>query len=131
MQGLTLSVIEILQQIYKDIQSVRQDVASPCKASEPRKSFSDSECKEKDSKEKEKTVNPSKEAEKELIESTSNVCAKKDFSAEDWSGWSLEDREKIICIFSKVFLLNFPLYVAFKHSLQSKIDVSIAYLIFF
>ncbi|KAM7288964.1 ubiquitin carboxyl-terminal hydrolase 34 [Ixodes scapularis] len=37
-------------------------------------------------------------------------------------GWSLEDQEKLLHFASKVFLLNFPLYVAFKHSLHSKLE---------
>ncbi|CAL1294964.1 unnamed protein product [Larinioides sclopetarius] len=125
-QGLALSIIEILQQIVKDIKALKNDqppTVSIPKINEPKKIASDGENKEKDSKEKEKTNNSSsKETEKESTESNSSVCAKKDFLAEDWNSWSSEDREKIICIFSKVFLLNFPLYVAFKHSLQSKID---------
>ncbi|GIX80710.1 ubiquitin carboxyl-terminal hydrolase 34 [Caerostris darwini] len=123
-QGLSLSIIEVLQQIANDTKVLKNDQSSSIgstKANESRKNASDSESKEKDSKEKEKINNcSSKETEKELSES--NVCTKKDFAAEDWSLWSSEDKEKVICIFSKVFLLNFPLYVAFKHSLQSKMD---------
>ncbi|KAL1414801.1 hypothetical protein MTO96_007262 [Rhipicephalus appendiculatus] len=37
-------------------------------------------------------------------------------------GWSLDDQEKLLHFASKVFLLNFPLYVAFKHSLHSKLE---------
>ncbi|XP_076312719.1 ubiquitinyl hydrolase 1 puf isoform X2 [Tachypleus tridentatus] len=36
--------------------------------------------------------------------------------------WSLEEKEKLFHFVSKVFLLNFPLYVAFKHSIHSKIE---------
>lgn len=38
-------------------------------------------------------------------------------------GWSLDDQEKLLHFASKVFLLNFPLYMAFKHSLHSKLEV--------
>ncbi|GFW68797.1 ubiquitin carboxyl-terminal hydrolase 34 [Trichonephila clavipes] len=127
-QGLALSIIEILQQIVKDIKLLKYEQsssASNTKTNETKKNAF-GENKEKDSKEKEKVSNcSSKEAEKDSTESNLNISVKKDFSVEDWSLWSSEDKEKIICIFSKVFLLNFPLYVAFKHSLQSKIDVSI------
>ncbi|KAG8236172.1 hypothetical protein J437_LFUL013438, partial [Ladona fulva] len=36
--------------------------------------------------------------------------------------WNMEEREKLFQFLSKVFLLNFPLYVAYKHSVQSKVD---------
>lgn len=32
------------------------------------------------------------------------------------------ERDKLLILVSKVFLLNFPLYVAFKHTVQSKVD---------
>lgn len=127
---MALSIVEILQQIIKDIRILKYDKPpsiSNSKASESGKDVPGSESKEKDSKEKEKVNScSSKETEKESIESNLNISPKKE--VEDWSSWSLEDREKIICIFSKVFLLNFPLYVAFKHSLQSKIDVSMLHI---
>ncbi|KAG8184718.1 hypothetical protein JTE90_019322 [Oedothorax gibbosus] len=123
-QGLGLSIIEVLQQIIKDIRLLKYDklpTISGSKTSESRKDVPGSENKEKDSKEKEAVNSCSpKETEKVFIESNLSTSPKKE--AEDWSSYSLEDKEKIICIFSKVFLLNFPLYVAFKHSLQSKIE---------
>ncbi|UYV82777.1 USP34 [Cordylochernes scorpioides] len=36
--------------------------------------------------------------------------------------WTLEDKEKLLQFASKVFLLNFPLYMAFKHSVHSKLE---------
>ncbi|XP_071450552.1 ubiquitin carboxyl-terminal hydrolase 34 [Hetaerina americana] len=36
--------------------------------------------------------------------------------------WGMEEREKLFQFLSKIFLLNFPLYVAYKHSVQSKVD---------
>ncbi|XP_052133303.1 ubiquitin carboxyl-terminal hydrolase puf isoform X2 [Frankliniella occidentalis] len=36
--------------------------------------------------------------------------------------WSFEDIEKLLTFVSKVFLLNFPLYVVYKHSLQAKLE---------
>lgn len=32
------------------------------------------------------------------------------------------ERDKLLILVSKIFLLNFPLYVAFKHTVQSKVD---------
>lgn len=32
------------------------------------------------------------------------------------------ERDKLLILVSKIFLLNFPLYVAFKHTIQSKVD---------
>lgn len=36
--------------------------------------------------------------------------------------WSMQEKEKLLHFLSKVFLLNFPLYVAYKHSVQSKLE---------
>lgn len=32
------------------------------------------------------------------------------------------ERDKLLILVSKIFLLNFPLYVAYKHSIQAKLD---------
>ncbi|GIY06466.1 ubiquitinyl hydrolase 1 [Caerostris darwini] len=67
-QGLSLSIIEVLQQIANDTKVLKNDQSSSIgstKANESRKNASDSESKEKDSKEKEKINNcSSKETEK-------------------------------------------------------------------
>lgn len=55
---------------------------------------------EKDDKETEKEKNP--EDEQENIEVT--------------------ERDKLLILVSKIFLLNFPLYVAYKHTIQAKLD---------
>lgn len=34
----------------------------------------------------------------------------------------IQERDKLLILVSKIFLLNFPLYVAFKHTLQVKLD---------
>ncbi|XP_035208134.1 ubiquitin carboxyl-terminal hydrolase puf-like, partial [Stegodyphus dumicola] len=127
-QGLALSIIEILQQVAKDIKLRKYDqlsLADSAKNNDLRKSTSDNESKENELKEKDKVVNnnSSEETEKDSVELKLNHTAKKE-SSEDWSSWSLEDKEKILSFFSKVFLLNFPLYMAFKHSMQSKLDVN-------
>lgn len=36
--------------------------------------------------------------------------------------WSMQQREKLMHIVSKIFLLNFPLYLASKHSTLSRLD---------
>lgn len=36
--------------------------------------------------------------------------------------WSMQQREKLMHILSKIFLLNFPLYLACKHSALSRLD---------
>lgn len=34
----------------------------------------------------------------------------------------IQERDKLLILVSKIFLLNFPLYVAFKHTIQVKLD---------
>lgn len=41
---------------------------------------------------------------------------------EDTEVWSMPQKEKLMHIVSKVFLLNFPLYLACKHSALSRLD---------
>jgi ubiquitin carboxyl-terminal hydrolase 34 len=36
--------------------------------------------------------------------------------------WTIQDMEKLLHFLSKVFLLNFPLYAAYKQSLQTKME---------
>lgn len=43
-------------------------------------------------------------------------------STEDTEIWSMQQKEKLMHIVSKVFLLNFPLYLACKHSALSRLD---------
>uniref|UniRef100_A0A2A4JVP1 SEC7 domain-containing protein n=1 Tax=Heliothis virescens TaxID=7102 RepID=A0A2A4JVP1_HELVI len=43
-------------------------------------------------------------------------------STEDPELWSMQQKEKLMHIVSKVFLLNFPLYLACKHSALSRLD---------
>lgn len=74
-----------------------------------------------------------KNNEKKTEESKSEDCAKKGDTRpkEKESSTNPEDevenvevveRDKLLILVSKVFLLNFPLYVAFKHTVQSKVD---------
>lgn len=41
---------------------------------------------------------------------------------DDTDTWSLQQREKLMHVVSKIFLLNFPLYLACKHSALSRLD---------
>lgn len=43
-------------------------------------------------------------------------------STEDTELWSMQQKEKLMHIVSKVFLLNFPLYLACKHSALCRLD---------
>lgn len=45
-----------------------------------------------------------------------------DEEEEEEEVWSIQEKEKLLHFLSKVFLLNFPLYVAYKHSVQSKLE---------
>uniref|UniRef100_A0A1B0CAV9 ubiquitinyl hydrolase 1 n=2 Tax=Lutzomyia longipalpis TaxID=7200 RepID=A0A1B0CAV9_LUTLO len=38
------------------------------------------------------------------------------------STWSLPELERVLIVISKAFLLNFPLYVAYKHGVHSRLD---------
>lgn len=71
-----------------------------CQLKELRENESDSETKKSDNEKEDKT-------EKDKID--------KDLS-------KFQDCEKLFSLVSKIFLLNFPLYAAFKHSMQSKLE---------
>lgn len=51
-----------------------------------------------------------------------NRREKEDEEEEEEEVWSMQDKEKLLHFLSKVFLLNYPLYVAYKHSVQSKLE---------
>lgn len=40
----------------------------------------------------------------------------------DPKSWSLPEVEKLLILISKAFLLNFPLYIAYKHGVHSRLD---------
>ncbi|XP_061722090.1 ubiquitin carboxyl-terminal hydrolase puf [Cydia pomonella] len=48
--------------------------------------------------------------------------ASKPTVTDDAEIWSLQQKEKLMAIVSKIFLLNFPLYLACKHSALSRLD---------
>lgn len=41
---------------------------------------------------------------------------------EDMAQWHLYELEKLLILVSKAFLLNFPLYIAYKHGVHSRLD---------
>lgn len=41
---------------------------------------------------------------------------------EDINQWTLNELEKLLILVSKAFLLNFPLYIAYKHGVHSRLD---------
>lgn len=45
-----------------------------------------------------------------------------DENKEESSENEVQERDKLLILVSKVFLLNFPLYVAYKHTIQAKLD---------
>ena len=36
--------------------------------------------------------------------------------------WTLDEKDKLFNLMSKVFLMNFPVYVAYKHTVQSSLE---------
>lgn len=66
-------------------------------------------------------------AEKELPEETDKVIDKSEQAPcknpeDEKENLEVVERDKLLILCSKIFLLNFPLYVAYKHSIQSKLD---------
>jgi ubiquitin carboxyl-terminal hydrolase 34 len=65
---------------------------------------------------------------KQLAEKGSSTDKKKDKeenkepSNNEKDNTETQDRDKLLILVSKVFLLNFPLYVAYKHTIQAKLD---------
>lgn len=67
---------------------------------------------------------------KELGEKTADLNTNKDPSPTDDETneeheikvVEIQERDKLLILVSKIFLLNFPLYVAFKHTIQVKLD---------
>lgn len=73
-------------------------------------------------------------SETNAIDSTNSESAKNDSTSvattstaatEGKSGdkeWSLPELEKLFVLVSKAFILNFPLYIAYKHGVHSRLD---------
>ena len=39
-------------------------------------------------------------------------------------GWTIEEKERLLQFVTKVFLMNFPSYMAYKHVVHSSLEVS-------
>lgn len=49
---------------------------------------------------------------------------KENVSDEDGSEiWSMEEKDKLLQFVTKVFLMNFPSYIAYKHIVHSSLEV--------
>lgn len=56
------------------------------------------------------------------VQKPSTTCAQSQEQQNAEEKWTLQELEKLIMFVSKVFLLNFPLYVAYKHGIHSRLD---------
>lgn len=75
---------------------------------------------EKDTEDLEPPPEPDKPATPEKKEEPNNE--KPSTSIDDTEVWPIQQKEKLMHIVSKIFLLNFPLYLACKHSALSRLD---------
>lgn len=50
------------------------------------------------------------------------VVEKKEEDPKNDSNWTLKEVEQLLILISKAFLLNFPLYIAYKHGVHSRLD---------
>lgn len=53
---------------------------------------------------------------------TNDSIDKKEEDSKNDSNWTLPEVEKLLILISKAFLLNFPLYIAYKHGVHSRLD---------
>lgn len=65
----------------------------------------------------EKAVDTEKSKSNKEKQSTSETNEQSELKTID-----VQERDKLLILVSKIFLLNFPLYVAFKHTIQVKLD---------
>ncbi|CAG4931724.1 unnamed protein product [Parnassius apollo] len=63
--------------------------------------------------------NKSEDKQEQTIEDNSHI---ENSPSSDTEVWSMQQKEKLMHIVSKIFLLNFPLYLACKHSALSRLD---------
>lgn len=64
---------------------------------------------------KENTKEEKDEEEKSNKRKSSNMTEHAQVEAQTKQAWSQQDRERLFHLLSKIFLLNFPLYIAMKH----------------
>lgn len=58
------------------------------------------------------------------VNDTNETVEKKeeDSKTDKDSQWTLKELEQLLILISKAFLLNFPLYIAYKHGVHSRLD---------
>lgn len=67
-----------------------------------------------------KKILDGKEVEKPSTSSSSSTSMSQELATDE--KWTIQELEKLILFVSKAFLLNFPLYVAYKHGIHSRLD---------
>lgn len=72
-----------------------------------------------DKEEKKKSEDDSKGGDKEKDEEKESV--KEEDREKDV--WTLDEKEKLLQFITKVFLMNFPSYIAYKHIVHSSLEV--------
>lgn len=70
----------------------------------------------------EEPENEGSKAEDKHNQSVEDNSNSENANANDTETWSMQQKEKLMHIVSKIFLLNFPLYLACKHSALSRLD---------
>lgn len=128
-QGLILSVLEVLQKLLDELKSENEkekcDDESKQNYQTIENSHKDCVCDD-DSTNIDRKNSQNNDGHATDMPKSSNDKKNEDIIKKDEMNsvefWSLEDREKLLHFSAKVFLLNFPLYVAFKHSVHSKLE---------
>lgn len=104
---LTVNQLKSIQQLLDN----RPSPATPLTAQNPSSSSSSNKDGAADS---DSTETATKTAEVEPAPSTKAVI--------DPNAWTLSEVERLLILVSKAFLLNFPLYIAYKHGVHSRLD---------
>nr|XP_049704813.1 ubiquitin carboxyl-terminal hydrolase puf isoform X8 [Helicoverpa armigera] len=126
---LCLSVCQ-LKQLKDELIEAAKTAPAPAPAVPPdnaqdkQKSEEDSSptAEDKNNEEKESPDEPDDPAVTADTSEDAKNAAAPSTSTEDPELWSMQQKEKLMHIVSKVFLLNFPLYLACKHSALSRLD---------
>lgn len=118
---LCLSVCQLKQlkdELIEAAKAPPKDTQEKQKPAEPlSKTDKESSDKEDDQIKESKLPVPSKEASEEPVDPKPSTSSKDESQV-----WSVQQKEKLMHIVSKIFLLNFPLYMACKHSSLSRLD---------
>ena len=93
------------------------------------------ECEEEENSKREQEATKSDEAKSEggttdeqksdgdSSESKKDEVSVDDVEMEEEEHWSIEEKEKLLQFITKVFLMNFPSYLAYKHVVHSSLEV--------